>query len=63
MAKLYTEIISAKVFLKGAEITRRGKCELTQGKQTLYVYGPSSSTGYNTVRLFGEQGLTMENIL
>ena len=62
MAKLYTEIISAKVFLKGAEITRRGKCELTQGKQTLYVYGLSSSTVYNTVRLFGELGLIMGNL-
>ena len=32
MAKLYTEIKSAKVFLNGAEVTRKGKCELTEGK-------------------------------
>ena len=62
MAKLYTEIKSAKVFLKGAEVTRKGKCELAQGKQTLFVYGLSSGTVYSTVRLFGEQGLIMGNL-
>ena len=62
MAKLYTEIKSAKVFLKGAEVTRRGKCELSEGKQTLYVYGLGKGVVYDTVRLFGEEGLRCGNL-
>ena len=57
MAKLYTEIKSVKVFLNGAEVTRKGKCELGEGKQTLYVYGLSNTVVYDTVRLFGQEGL------
>lgn len=62
MAKLYTEIKSAKVFLNGAEVTRKGKCELTEGKQTLYVYGLSKGVVYDTVRLFGQEGLSLGNL-
>ena len=62
MAKLYTEIKSAKVFLNGAEVTRRGKCELAEGKQTLYVYGLSRGVVYDTVRLFGQEGLYCGNL-
>ena len=62
MAKLYTEIKSAKVFLNGAEVTRRGKCELEEGKQTLYVYGLSKGVVYDTVRLFGQEGLSCGNL-
>ncbi|MBR5340629.1 MAG: mucoidy inhibitor MuiA family protein [Erysipelotrichaceae bacterium] len=62
MAKLYTEIKSVKVFLNGAEVTRRGKCELAEGKQTLYAYGLSRGVVYDTVRLFGEEGLHCGNL-
>ena len=62
MAKLFTEVKSVKVFLNGAEVTRKGKCELTEGKQTLCVYGLSSGVVYDTVRLFGEEGLRCGNL-
>ena len=57
MAELYTEVVKASVFRRGAEVLRRGSAQLEEGAQTLMVYGLSAGASLDTARLFGREGV------
>ena len=56
-----TEVVRASVFLKGAEIVRRGSAELQEGAQTLYIRGLSETALQNTARLFSSSGVSCKD--
>ena len=58
---LTTAIEKAGIYRRGAEVVRRGSMELSEGKHKLYVKSMSSSVSYDTVRLFGAEGLRVSN--
>ena len=58
---LRTTIDSVSVYRSGAEVVRRGTAELSEGTHKLYVTGMSGSARYDTVRLFGAEGLRCSN--
>ena len=61
MLQLVTNIDKASIYRNGAEVSRKGTLELTEGKQTLAVYGLSNSTRLDTVRLFSGEGIVCSN--
>ena len=61
MEVLTTLIEKANIYRRGAEIVRRGSLELSEGMHKLYVLGMSGSARYDTVRLFGTDGLHVSN--
>ena len=62
MADLYTNIVKASVFRRGAELVRRGSAQLEEGAQTVYVYGLSPSTSTDTARLFSQEGVLCSDL-
>lgn len=58
---LTTAIEKAGIYRSGAEVVRRGSLELSEGNHKLYVKGMSGSVRYDTVRLFGADGLRVSN--
>ena len=61
MLKLFTNIDKANIYRNGAEITRKGTLDLTEGQHTLAVYGLSNSSRLDTVRLFSGEGILCSN--
>ena len=57
MAELYTEVVKASVFRRGAEVLRRGRAQLEEGAQTITVYGLSTGASVDTARLFSQEGV------
>ncbi len=57
MADLYTKVVKASIFRRGAELVRRGSADLTEGAQTVSVYGLSQSADIDTARLFSQEGV------
>ena len=57
MADLYTQAVKASIFRRGAEMVRRGSAELSEGAQTVTVYGLSGSANIDTARLFSQEGV------
>ena len=61
MQKLLTTIDKASIYRNGAEVTRKGTIDLTEGQHTIAVYGLSNSTLLDTVRLFSSEGIVCSN--
>ena len=61
MQKLLTTIDKASIYRNGAEVTRKGTLDLTEGQHTIAVYGLSNSTLLDTVRLFSSEGVVCSN--
>ena len=62
MAELYTQLVKAKVYRRGAELVRRGKAELAEGRQTLLIHGLSSTFHMDTVRIFSQEGVSCSDL-
>ena len=62
MADLNTQLVKAKVYRRGAELTRRGTAELTEGRQTLLIHGLSASSQTDTARILGQPGISCSDL-
>ena len=62
MKELYTHIVSADVYRRGAQTVRRGRAELSAGVQTLRVHGLSASCLTDTARLFSSEGISCSDL-
>ena len=62
MADLFTQLIRAKVYRRGAELIRRGTAELAEGRQTLFIHGLSASSQTDTARILGQEGIVCSDL-
>ena len=62
MVEMTTKITSARIFRRGAEVTRRGTARLETGEQELCVFGLSDTANEDTCRLFSEAGIRCTGI-